>query len=104
MGHHRGLDGAAVVPSLFKGSSRPGEFISGHADPDSPRQRGRLPEGGNMAEAPSPGRFPPPYAGPSVWIRTIDSRGTILILFEFVEPGGYSVWEGMTGLESIMFF
>jgi hypothetical protein len=46
-----------------------------------------------MAEAPSPGHFPPPYAGPSVWIRTIDSRGTILILFEFVEPGGYSVRE-----------
>jgi hypothetical protein len=47
------------------------------------------PEGGNLAEAPSAGRFPPPYAGPAVWIRTIDSRGTILILFEFVEPGGY---------------
>ncbi len=69
----------------------PGDVISGHAGPGRCPAAGILPRRAGTWQKPRPaGRFPPPCAGPVVWIRTIDSRGSIGILFEFVEPGGYS--------------
>jgi len=89
VGHHRGADRAAVVLPIGIGlipvTSSPVMRV-----PSRARQQGYSPGRAGTWQKPRPaGRFPPPYAGPVVWIRTIDSRGSIDILFEFVEPGGY---------------
>jgi hypothetical protein len=91
VGRYRGADRAAVVLSIGN-RSHPGDVISGRAGPVPCPAAGILPRRAGTWQKPRPRVISLHLnAGLVVWIRTIDSRGSIGILFEFVEPGGYAI-------------